>query len=224
MTAQGAYFVTVAQPIKVCICDDHPVFRAGLVGLLRDEADLEVAFEAGTIAELTQRIAESKVDVLLLDLELPDQHGLDALPSFADRCRVLVLSAFDEPRLVRRALESGAVGFVRKDAPPRVLLKAIRDAAAGQTVLAAELAVRVAGAMRSSTDERELRRRAQTLTQRQREVLALLAEGRSNREIAKALFVSEGTVKNHVTQILQILDVRDRTRLAVLLARHGVLS
>jgi DNA-binding NarL/FixJ family response regulator len=207
--------------IRVSICDDHPVFRAGVVGLLRDEPDLEVAFEAGSVAELRARLAEMATDVLLLDLDLPDEHGLDAIPAIVETCRVLVLSAFDEPRLVRGALDAGAVGFVRKDEPPRALLEAIRSAANGQTVLATDLAVRLAHALRSTPDLRGLRRRAQALTGRQREVLALLADGRSNREIAKALFVSEGTVKNHVTQILQALDVRDRTRLAVLLARQG---
>jgi DNA-binding NarL/FixJ family response regulator len=210
--------------IRVAICDDHPVFRSGIVGLLRDEGDLAIAFEAGSAAELRAMLAANEVNVLLLDFELPDEHGLEVLPSIAESCRVLILSAFDEPRHVRRALEGGAVGFVRKDAPPRAILKAIRDAAQGQTVLAADLAVRLAGAMRSSPDERDFRKRVQTLTTRQREVLALLAEGRSNREIGKALFVSEGTVKNHVTQILHLLDMPDRTRLAVLLARYGGLS
>jgi len=211
----------MSAKIRVAICDDHPLFRAGVVGLLRDEADIEVALEVGLARDLLARIDGANVDVLLLDLELPDEHGLEVVPRVAQRCHVLMLSAFDDPRMVRRALENGAVGFVRKDAPPRTLLKAIRDAAGGQTVLAADLAVRLAGAMRQSPDERELRRRAQALTGRQREVLALLVEGRSNREIAQALFVSEGTVKNHVTQILHALDVRDRTRLAVLITRHG---
>jgi len=211
----------MSAKIRVAICDDHPLFRAGVVGLLRDESDIEVAFEVGLARDLLTRIETATIDVLLLDLELPDEHGLEVVPRVAQRCHVLMLSAFDDPRMVRRALENGAVGFVRKDAPPRTLLKAIRDAANGQTVLAADLAVRLAGAMRQSPDERELRRRAQALTGRQREVLALLVEGRSNREIAQALFVSEGTVKNHVTQILHALDVRDRTRLAVLITRQG---
>jgi DNA-binding NarL/FixJ family response regulator len=211
----------MAAEVRVGICDDHPVFRSGVVGLLRDESDLVIAFEAGSVAELRERMRGASVDVLLLDLQLPDEHGLDVLGELADACRVLVLSAFDDPRQVRRALESGAVGFVRKDAPARALLRAIRDAACGQTVLAADLAVRIAGAMRSSGDERSFKKRVQSLTVRQREVLALLAEGRSNREIGNALFVSEGTVKNHVTQILHLLEMPDRTRLAVLLARIG---
>ncbi len=206
---------------RIGICDDHPVFRAGVAGLVRDESDLELVFEAGTAGDLERELQAAGVDVLLLDLDLPDRHGLAVLPSVVDRCRVLVLSALDDPRNVRAALEGGAVGFVRKDAPPTDLLKAMRDAARGETVLAPELAVRVAGAMRSDSADRELSRRIDALTERQRQVLALLAEGRSNREIANALFVSEGTVKNHVTQILQTLGVHDRTRLAVLIARRG---
>jgi DNA-binding NarL/FixJ family response regulator len=211
----------MGERLRVGICDDHPVFRAGMVGLLRDEADVDVAFEAGSASELRARMEGAPVDVLLLDLQLPDGHGLDVLPAVADRCRVLVLSAFDDPRQVRRALEQGAVGFVRKDAPARAILKGIRDAASGETVLAADLALRLAGAMRTGPDERDFRKKVQALTARQREVIALLGEGRSNREIGKALFVSEGTVKNHVTQILYLLGVSDRTRLAILLARVG---
>lgn len=207
--------------IRIGICDDHPVFRAGMTGLVRDEADLELVFEAGTAAELRRALEGTKVDLVLLDLDLPDQHGLEVIASVADHARVLVLSAFDDARSVRTALERGASGFVRKDAPPASLLEAIKAASRGQTVLSADLAVRVAGAMRTESAERELARKLDALTDRQREVLALLADGKSNREIGRALFVSEGTVKNHVTQILQTLGVPDRTRLAVLLARRG---
>ena len=207
--------------IRLAVCDDHPVFRAGILGLLHDEADLELVVEAGTAAELERGLAAHAVDLVLLDLDLPDRHGLEIVASVADRARVLVLSAFDDARTVRTALERGATGFVRKDAPPASLLQAIRSAASGTAVLAPDLAVRVAGAIRTESAERELSRKLDLLTDRQREVLALLADGRSNRDIAHALFVSEGTVKNHVTQILQTLDVTDRTRLAVLLARRG---
>ncbi len=214
-----------ASVIRIGICDDHPVFRAGVAALVGDEDDLLVAFEASNAAELLARLgdapsaaAEARIDVLILDFDLPDRHGLELIRAASARCRVLVLSAFDDPQMIRAALERGATGFVRKDAPPRTLLRAIHDAAKGRTVLGAELAVRVAGAMRDRTPD--LSSRLESLTERQREVVALLADGHSNREIATALFVTEGTVKNHVSQILQLLDVPDRTRLAVLLARR----
>jgi DNA-binding NarL/FixJ family response regulator len=209
--------------VRVAICDDHPVFRAGIAALISDEPDLRLAFQVGSVAEVLAKLREAPdaTDLLLLDFDLPDGHGLDVVGEASRRCRVLVLSAFDDPGNIRTALERGAVGFVRKDSPPTALLRALRDASRGQTVLKADDAVKVADVLRARTPERELAERLAELTARQREVLTLLGEGRSNREIAKALFVTEGTVKNHVTQILQIVGVPDRTRLAVLLARHG---
>jgi two-component system response regulator DevR len=214
-----------SQPewVRIGVCDDHPVFRAGIAALVSDEPDLRLVFQAGTAAELAEclRCTTSPIDLLVLDLDLPDRHGLELIGELGDRCRVLVLSAFDDPDMIRIALERGAVGFVRKDSSPRVLLQGFRDAAAGHTVLGAALAVKVAGVLNARSPERELGARLDQLTTRQREVLKLLAEGRSNREIGSTLFVTEGTVKNHVTQILQIVGVSDRTRLAVLLARHA---
>jgi DNA-binding NarL/FixJ family response regulator len=208
--------------IKLALCDDHPVFRTGLCAMLRDEKDLRVVIEAGSTAELLSAMAKTPVDLVLLDVQLPNENGLDAIDKIALGRRVLVLSAHDEPRMIKRALKGGAQGFVRKDAPAKTLLKAIRDAAAGKTVLAADLAMRLAESLRAEPDQVHFEDRVRSLTPRQREVLALLSEGRSNREVAKALFVSEGTVKNHVTQILAALGVRDRTRLAVLLARYDI--
>lgn len=208
--------------LDVALCDDHPVFRGGLVNLLRDESGLRVVIEAGSTAELLAALERTPADLVVLDIQLPNESGLDAIARLVGPRRVLVLSAFDDANLVKQALKAGAQGFVRKDAAPRVLLKAIRDAAAGRTVLAADLALRLADSLRAEPDRIELERRVRSLTARQREVVAQLAEGRSNRELASALFVSEGTIKNHVTQILQALGVRDRTRLAVLIARWGI--
>lgn len=208
--------------IKLALCDDHPVFRTGLCTMLRDEKDLRVVVEAGSTAELLAAVQKTPVDLVLLDIQLPNENSLDVIDKIALGRRVLVLSAHDEPRMIKRALKGGAQGFVRKDAPPKTLLKAIRDAAAGKTVLAADLAMRLAESLRAEPDQIDFEDRVKALTRRQREVLALLADGKSNREIAGALFVSEGTVKNHVTQILAALGVRDRTRLALLLARYEI--
>lgn len=208
--------------IRVAICDDHPFFRTGLSGVLRAEEDLDVLIEAGSIDELSCGLENVDVDVILLDVELPDQSGLDALPELAAARNVVMLSAFDDPRRVRRAMQAGALGFLRKDAAPREVIKGIRDAFAGKTVLSAELAISLAEAMRADPDEREFRRRIEAFTPRQREVLELIAEGNSNREIADKLFLSEGTVKNHVTNLLQALSLPDRTRLAILANRYGI--
>jgi DNA-binding NarL/FixJ family response regulator len=208
------------RPIDLALCDDHPLFRIGLAALLRGESGLRVVVEAGSAAELLASVAKTRVDLVILDLKPPDVCGVDVIEKLDQR--VLVLSAYDDPRLVEGALQAGAQGFLRKDAPPQVIVQAVRDAAVGRTVLAADLALRLAESRRAEPDRLELERRVRALTLRQREVLSLLSEGRSNREVAGALFVSEGTIKNHVTQILQALGVRDRTRLAVLVARAGI--
>ena len=211
-----------ARPLRIALCDDQPIFRGGLVNLLRQERGLHVVVEAGSTAELFAALERTPADLVLLDLQLPGGPALDAIARLAGARRVLVLSAVDPPGLVKQALRAGAQGFVRKDASPRLFVRAIRDAAAGRTVVGATLALRLAESLRAGPDRLDLERRVRALTARQRQVLALVADGRSNREVAAALYVSEGTIKNHMTQILQALGVRDRTRLAVLVARHGI--
>ena len=222
MRSAEAERAPASRPLAIALCDDHPVFRGGLVNLLHQERELQVVIEAGSTAELFARLEATPAELVILDIQLPSESGLSAIERLVGARRVLVLSAFDHPNLVKEALKAGAQGFVRKDASPRVLLKAIRDAAAGRTVLAADLALRLAESLRAEPDRLDFERRVRGLTARQREVLSLLADGRSNREVAGKLFVSEGTIKNHVTQILQTLGVRDRTRLAVLLARYAI--
>jgi DNA-binding NarL/FixJ family response regulator len=211
-----------APVTRVGICDDHPVFRAGIRSLLNGAPDLSVVFEAGSVADLRAALDESPVHVLLLVLDLPDGSGLEEIASASASARVVILSAFASGRTVKDALGRGATGFLRKDSSPDEMLRSIRRAASGQTVLAADVAVALADCLRVEPDAIAFRGQVAALTTRQREVLSLLAEGRSNREIAKALFVSVGTIKNHVSQILESLDVPDRTRLALLVARHGI--
>lgn len=208
--------------IRIAICDDHPVVRTGLTSVLATEPDIEVTIEAGSVQELLQRLETVPVDLVLLDVELPEESGIEALPKLVHGQRVLVLSAYDDARRIRRAMEGGATGYLRKDSPSRELIRAVHDAAAGKTVMSAELAIRLAEALRNEPDERNLRRIVDGFTPRQRDVLREIVLGRSNREIAEKLFLSEGTVKNHVTAILQAVGVPDRTRLVVLLHRYSL--
>lgn len=207
-------------PVRIAVCDDHPVFRKGVIGVLATQPDLEVVVEAGTSGELTERLRETRVDLILLDAELPVETGIEALPRLVSHSRVLVFSAFDDPERVQQAMRLGACGYVRKDASPDELFRCIREAAAGQTVLDLELAARVAKSLRKAPDQASFERRLRALSPRQRQVLQLLREGRSAREIADRLFVSEGTAKNHVTRILQLLQVPDRARLVHLLGQY----
>jgi DNA-binding NarL/FixJ family response regulator len=207
---------------RVLICDDHPVFRQGLSAALSAEDDFVTVGQAGSIAELRNALARVETDLVLLDIDLPDGTGLDVVAEIAGRSPVVILSAHDSPAFVRRALQDGAIGFIRKDAEPVDLLRLLRRAADGRTAMTGELATRVAASLRPDRPGRPVEAAVASLTPRQREVVALIAEGRSNREIAEALYLSEGTVKNYVTRILDAVGVTDRTKLAVLVVRQSM--
>ncbi len=208
---------------RILICDDHPVFRGGLATALEDEPDFEIVGQAGSLAELRAMLGHVAADVLLLDVELPDGKGVDLVASVTPAMAVVMISAHDDPNLVRRAIQEGALGYIRKDTEPRELLRLVRRAAEGKTALSGDMAMRVAESLRREPDERTFDENLASLSPRQREVVALIAEGRSNREISDALCISEGTVKNYVTKILEVVGVTDRTKLAVLLVRHQML-
>lgn len=204
---------------RVLICDDHPMFRGGLAAALEAEDDLEVVAEVGSLADLWAALDLGAPDLVLLDVDLPDGSGADVVAEVAARASVVMISAHDQPELVRRCMQGGALGYIRKDAEPLELLRLVRRAVEGKTALSGEMALRVAESLRRDPDERTFEESMAALSPRQREVVSLIAEGRSNREIADALCLSEGTVKNYVTRILEVMGVTDRTKLAVLLVR-----
>lgn len=206
---------------SIIICDDHPVFRSGLATALAEERGLELAGQAGSLAELRQLLGNVDEAVLvLLDVELPDGSAVDAVGELSRRARVVMISAHDEPGLVRAALQAGASGYIRKDAEPTEVLRLVRRAAEGKTALSGDMALRVAESLRQVPAPGSFGEILAALSPRQREVVTLVAEGRSNREIAKQLSLSEGTVKNHVSTVLDLVGVADRTKLAVLYVRH----
>jgi DNA-binding NarL/FixJ family response regulator len=207
------------RPISVLIVDDHPVVRQGLRVLLEVQDGMEVVGEAGDGAAALELAAEHSPDVILLDLKLPGMDGIAVLGELRARgsaARVLVLTSATEPASASQAVRSGAAGVVYKDVDPDALVRAIRSVHDGHLLLAPEAAgtlVRSASMTMGGMD---------ALTAREREVLAELAKGRSNREIARALNVSEKTVKAHVSSVLSKLGVQDRTQAALLAVRHGI--
>jgi DNA-binding NarL/FixJ family response regulator len=206
-------------PISVLIVDDHPVVRQGLRVLLEVQDGIEVAGEAGDGATALALAADKAPDVILLDLKLPGMDGMAVLGELTARgsaARVLVLTSATEPALAGQAVRSGAAGVVYKDVDPDALVRAIRSVHDGHLLLAPEAAGRLMRSANWSLGGIE------ALTGREREVLAELAKGRSNREIARALGVSEKTVKAHVSAILAKLGVQDRTQAALLAVRHEV--
>jgi len=204
-------------PIKVVIADDHPVVRQGLAVLLDVQDDIELVGEASDGQAAVQLTLQQVPDVLLLDLKLPGLDGLGVLNELRAHgapTRVLVLTSAAGPTGPALAIQAGAAGFLYKDVDPDALVRAIRSVHDGHTVLASDAAGLVAA--RPGADSRGIR----ALTPREREVLALLADGHSNREIARLLSVSEKTVKTHVSAILAKLGVADRTQAALLAVRH----
>ncbi|MFE9708445.1 response regulator [Streptomyces sp. NPDC005930] len=211
----------MAEAIKVLLVDDHQVVRRGLRTFLEVQDDIEVVGEAADGAEGVDRAQELKPDVILMDVKMPGMDGVDALRRLREldnHARVLVVTSFTEQRTVVPALRAGAAGYVYKDVDPDALAGAIRSVHAGHILLQPE----VAGALLSQETSSTGLGRAGSLTEREREVLGLIADGRSNREIARALVLSEKTVKTHVSNILMKLDLADRTQAALWAVRHGV--
>jgi DNA-binding NarL/FixJ family response regulator len=205
--------------IAVMIVDDHPLVRAGLAGLIASAPDIHVVAEAESGERAVELAAESAPDVALMDLSMPGMGGAEAarrLRAVAPACAVVVLTSFHDPARVGDALRAGAVGFLLKDSDPADVLAAIRAAAAGHT----PIDPRVARALlpRAGATDRP------NLSAREEEVLALVAEGMSNRQIAQRLGIAERTVKVHVGSVFRRIGVADRTSAALWARDHPRLA
>ncbi|WP_338899046.1 response regulator transcription factor [Streptomyces sp. TG1A-60] len=211
----------MADAIKVLLVDDHQVVRRGLRTFLEVQDDIEVVGEAADGAEGVSRAEELRPDVVLMDVKMPGMDGVDALRKLRaldNPARVLIVTSFTEQRTVVPALRAGAAGYVYKNVDPDALAGAIRSVHAGHVLLQPE----VASVLLSQEEASSGQGRGGSLTEREREVLGLIADGRSNREIARALVLSEKTVKTHVSNILMKLDLADRTQAALWAVRHGM--
>lgn len=199
-----------ATALRIALADDQALVRAGLRALLERQG-IVVAFEAGDGAELLQRLACESVDVVLSDIRMPGMDGIAALAALrerGDRTPLLLLTTFDDADLLLRATEAGAQGFLLKDAAPEDLRDAIARVAAGDTLLQPVSTEPVRARFRFRDESAP----AETFSEREVAILRLLAGGYSNKEIARSVFLAEGTVKNYVSTILEKLGTRDRTR------------
>jgi DNA-binding NarL/FixJ family response regulator len=207
-------------PVRVLLVDDQALFREALATLLEVRPEIEVVGEAANGAEALDRAAALRPDVVLMDLHMPVLDGIAAtrrLRVEQPQIRVLALTTFDDDEDVFAALRAGALGYLLKDVSSERLVEALLAAARGESVLQPSVAAKVVARVARMADEPAPRPQplVDPLSDRELEVLRLLAEGSSNREIAAALFLAEGTVKNHVTNVLAKMGARDRTQAAL---------
>ncbi|GAA4552566.1 response regulator transcription factor [Amycolatopsis samaneae] len=205
--------------ITVLIADDHPVVRDGLRGIFTGEHGFEVLGEAGDGAEAVTLAQRLRPAVVLMDLRMPGTDGVAAITELArlgNPARVLVLTTYDTDSDVVPAIEAGATGYLLKDAPREELFRAVRAASRGEAVLSPAVASRLMGRMREPARE--------PLSQREIEVLALVARGSTNKEAAKKLFISEATVKTHLLHVYAKLGVKDRAAAVAVAFERGLLG
>jgi len=210
--------------IRVLVVDDQSMVRAGLRMLLAVESDIDVVAEAGNGREAIAQAARHRPDIVLMDIRMPELDGLEAtrrILASDDSARVLVITTFNLDDYVYEALRSGASGFVLKDDPPEQLIAAVRTIAAGEALLSPTVTRRVIQEF-TRVHRQTPPRAVENLTSREMDVFRLITQGLSNAEIGQQLYISDTTVKTHVTRLLQKLGLRDRAQAIVLAYQTGL--
>jgi two-component system response regulator DevR len=206
---------TARTTVRVFLLDDHEIVRRGIADLLSAEADIEVVGEAGTVAEALARIPAARPDVALLDARLPDGSGIDVcrdVRSARPETRCIILTSYDDDDAIFAAVMAGADGYLLKEVRGFSLVDAIRQVAAGKSLLDPAVTGRLLTRLREGEPKDE---RLASLTEREREILALIADGMTNKQIGETLFLAEKTVKNYVSGLLAKLGMQRRTQAAV---------
>ena len=211
--------------IRVVLVDDQEMVRKGLAMLLGNETDIEIVGEASEGTGAIEVVEREQPDVVLMDVQMPGMDGLEATKRLLqNECasRIVILTTFERDEYIFEALRLGASGFLLKNAPPEELIDGVRIVASGQALLSPSVTRRVIGSFSGSTTPAQAPNGLEHLTDRESEVLELIAEGLSNAEIAERLIVGEATVKTHVSNVLSKLHLRDRVQAVVLAHRHGL--
>ncbi len=212
--------------LKIMLVDDHALFRSGVSLLLKQEADFDIVGESADGLDAVKRVRQYAPDIVLLDLNMPGLSGLEALQLIKQDCpqvKVLILTVSEEGEELAQALRSGASGYLLKNMDAESLIDHIRKVAAGKTVIAEPMTVKLVEQLQKSAPRERLAEGLQKLTQREREILQRLACGESNKEIARRFNLAESTVKIHVQSILKKLNLASRVQAAVFAVEHGLM-
>ena len=210
------------ESIRILITDDHAVVREGLRTLIGTEPGMEVVGEAADGVEAVQKACSLRPDVILLDMVMPRMDGLEAINEIKRECpeaRILVLTSFSDDEKVFPAIKAGALGYLLKNTTPQRLLNAIRDVHQGKPSMSSDIAKKLMNELQRTSD---LPPTEEPLTEREMDVLRLVAQGLSNRDIAETLVIGEGTVRTHVSKILSKLHLANRTQAALYALREGL--
>lgn len=202
------------KPLKILIADDHPIVREGLVSIINSSTDLIVSATASNGREAVEQFLLHLPDVTLMDMRMPEMDGVEALVAIRQqfsKARIIVLTSFADDENIFHSFRAGARAYLLKDAPREELLACIRAVADGQKIISPAIAARLAERMTTLT-----------LSPRELEVLHLMVDGNSNKDIAEKLFIAEGTVKSHVVAILRKLDATDRTQAVIIAVKRGI--
>ncbi|HUA28130.1 MAG TPA: response regulator transcription factor [Streptosporangiaceae bacterium] len=220
-----------AEPIRAMIVDDHALFRRGLEMVLEEEQDIELVGQASDGAEAVEKAAESLPDVVLMDIRMPRSSGIEAcraMKEAAPSAKIIILTISDEEEDLFEAIRAGASGYLLKDIPLDEVADAVRAVHGGQSLInpsmAGKLLTEFATLARRDDEERAQELPAPRLTEREMQVLKLVARGMNNRDIAKELFISENTVKNHVRNILEKLQIHSRMEAVMVAVREKLIE
>jgi len=215
----------MTEPITVMIVDDHEMIRQGATGYLEAQSDIKVVAEAETGAEAVQKVREFVPDVVLMDLVMPGMDGVEAtrkLKDISPRTQIIILTSYHEDEQIFPALQAGAISYLLKDVKAKELVEAIRRAAKGEATLHPRVAMRVINQFGKEESAKDILYK--DLTERELEILTLIARGYTNQKIADDLVITVGTVKGHVSNILSKLQLADRTKAAVYAWQKGIVQ
>jgi DNA-binding NarL/FixJ family response regulator len=220
---------TFAEPIRVLVVDDHALFRRGLEMVLEQEPDIEVVGEASDGAEAVERASDTTPDVVLMDVRMPRRGGIDACTAIKDAVpstKIIMLTISDEEADLYDAIKAGAMGYLLKEISIEEVASAIRAVHGGQSLISPSMASKLLNEFASMIKRTDERQQVPTprLTDREMEVLRLVAKGLNNRDIAKQLYISENTVKNHIRNILEKLQLHSRMEAVVYAVREKLLE